>query len=160
MVPFDAIWDTGATGSVITPAMVQQLGIEPIDKTMVHRIGSDESDAATEAHVYLVSIAPMSGVLVENVRVVEGIVGPARDQGLLIGMDIISLGDLALTHEQTEDGVRTVFSFIVPWPLQPINYHSAIEEANRRTNEARIRPLRKDARRQQSRKTRRQRLKK
>lgn len=58
-------------------------------------------------NVYLVDMVLPNHLLIRDVRVTEG---RLNGFGVLIGMDIINLGDFALTHR---DG-KTVFSFQVP----------------------------------------------
>jgi hypothetical protein len=99
---FSAIWDTGATGSVITQKVVDALGIKPIGLTLVH--GANSSDTC---EVYLVDIMLPSKVGMRGVRVTKSnLVGADA----LIGMDIITNGDF---HISNVGGV-TVMSFRVP----------------------------------------------
>ncbi|MBA7558385.1 hypothetical protein ES705_51185 [subsurface metagenome] len=100
---YNVIWDTGATGSVITKKVVQELGLKPVGMVKVHT-ASD----TTIANVYLIYIWLPNKVIVYNLRVIEGkIVGQCE---VLIGMDIISKGDFAVTNYNG----RTVFTFRFP----------------------------------------------
>lgn len=100
---YNAIWDTGATGSVITKKVVQELDLKPIGIVEVHTASDTKI-----ANVYLVNIWLPNKLLVYNLRVVEGkIVGRYE---VLIGMDIISKGDFAVTNYN----FRTVFTFRFP----------------------------------------------
>lgn len=97
-----ALWDTGATGSVITPELANQAGLQVVDKTIV-----DTANGARESLVYKVAIILPNNVLVENVRVTEAsLVGAS----VLIGMDIISRGDFAVSNFQG----KTFFTFRMP----------------------------------------------
>ena len=98
----DAIWDTGATGSVITQAVVDNLGIEPITMTMVHGVGSEELSP-----VFLVDFYLPMGVCVRGLNVTLGKLLGAE---ALIGMDVIVNGDFAVTNY----GGKTKMSFRVP----------------------------------------------
>lgn len=102
-VEFDAIWDTGATGSVITQRVVDACGLAPIGMTLVHGVNS-----VSQAEVYLVNIYLPNMVTFAQVQVTKG--GLPPDTDMLIGMDIITMGDFAVTHK---DGT-TKFSFRVP----------------------------------------------
>lgn len=103
IVPFKGIWDTGASGSVITKNVVDQLGLKPTGQTIVnHAQGSGITNT------YLVNLALPMNVLVQSVKVTEGQLPNGVD--LLIGMDIITLGDFSVTNK---DGV-TVMSFRMP----------------------------------------------
>ncbi len=100
---FVAIWDTGATASVITQEVVDACGLKPIGMTQVHGVGG-----LVNCEVYLVSVTLPNNLTVPEVRVTKGNLGP--DTGVLIGMDIISLGDFSITNKDA----KTIFSFRVP----------------------------------------------
>jgi len=99
---FKAIWDTGATNSVISDVVVKALNLLPIGKVEVHTAGG-----SLTANVYLVNITLPNNITVPNVRVSEGII---QGSEMLIGMDIISLGDFSVTNMNG----RTTMSFRVP----------------------------------------------
>ena len=97
------IWDTGATGSVISKGGIEYLGLQSIDMISV-----ETANGVRESHVYLVNILLPSNVGFQGLRVTEGDIGGAD---VLIGMDIICVGDLAITHD--EDG-SIVMSYRMP----------------------------------------------
>lgn len=97
-----AIWDTGATNSMISQKIVDECGLEATGMTIVH--------SATESkpcQTFFVSIFLPNKVVFPFVRVTIGVLTGCD---LLIGMDIISTGDFAITQH---DG-KTLFSFRVP----------------------------------------------
>ena len=99
---FVAIWDTGATGTVINQKVINECGLKPI--------GIAEVSTANEkrlSSVYLVSIFLPNRVYFPQLRVTEGTISEAD---VLIGMDIMTQGDFAVTNS---DG-RTTFSY--RWP--------------------------------------------
>lgn len=100
---FDAIWDTGATDSVITQAVVDACGLAPIGMAQVHGVGG-----VATAEVYLVNIYLPNNVAFPYVRVTKGADMP--DAQVLIGMNVISMGDFAVTNA----GGVTKFSFRLP----------------------------------------------
>jgi len=108
---FQAIWDTGATNTVITKRAVQECGLKPIGMTQVHGVGG----AIKDCPVYLVNIKLSNDLGVIRVRVTEGIITDGIDA--LIGMDIILLGDFAITNYQK----KTAFSFRTP-PKERIDF--------------------------------------
>ncbi|MHB1025778.1 MAG: SEC-C metal-binding domain-containing protein [Desulfobacteria bacterium] len=110
---FRAIWDTGATSSVITSRVVSSLGLSPIGVAQVHTAGG-----TTLANVYLVAILLPNKVGFPSVRVTEAPLPTGTD--VLVGMDLISLGDFAVTNF----GGKTVFSFRVP-SVQMIDFVQA-----------------------------------
>jgi len=106
-----ALWDTGATGSVITEATAKSLNLQPISKVKVSHAGGESIQS-----VYLVNIYLPNNLIVQNVRVTE-----CQDTtgkfGLIIGMDIITLGDFAITNVNG----NTAVSFRIP-SVETIDY--------------------------------------
>ncbi len=100
---YNAIWDTGATGSVITQRVANECGLKPIGMTRAYT-----ANGLKYCSVYLVSIFLPNGVVAPVVRVTEGILSDNED--ILIGMDIISQGDFAITNLNG----KTLFSFRTP----------------------------------------------
>jgi predicted aspartyl protease len=99
---FQAIWDTGATGSVVTQNVVDTLSLKPI------RIAEIQTGGGVyRTEVYLVNIILPNRVQFHTVHVSRGIVTGAD---VLIGMDIIATGDFAVTNLNG----KTVMSF--RWP--------------------------------------------
>ena len=121
-----AIWDTGATHSAITKRVVDDLGLKP---TGVRE--TRHADGKSLNNTYLVNILLPYKVLVGSVRVTEVKLIPddntSDDQHpqLLIGMDIIGLGDFAVTNA---DG-KTTFSFRVP-SVEEIDFIPDTQEDN------------------------------
>lgn len=99
---FNAIWDTGATNTVITPHVVSTCGLAATGKIKMQAVNSIEIKPT-----YLISIMLPNQVGVPSIRVAEGDIQGAD---LLIGMDIIGLGDFAVSNFDR----KTVFSFRMP----------------------------------------------
>jgi hypothetical protein len=100
---FRAIFDTGATHSVITQKVVDDWQLKPISMTEVHT-----SQQKHICEVYIVNIRLPNSVGFQNWRVTkQGLPAPTE---VLLGMDIIGLGDFAVTHKNG----KTVFSFRCP----------------------------------------------
>lgn len=117
---FVGIWDTGATHSVITRKVVDALGLKPITQVKVNHVGGEGY-----SNVYLVSIALPSNVNVRGVRVTEGKLPLRSNANVLIGMDIISHGDFAVTNFNG----KTTFSFRTP-SIEEIDFVSKANLAN------------------------------
>lgn len=117
---FIAIWDTGATSSVITPKVVTNLGLIPSGKTNLHGVTGIKDNANT----YLISIILPMKVRVDGVRVAE-VPQLTGNADILIGMDIITLGDFSVTNLDK----KTVFSFRFP-SLKTIDYVEEINKIN------------------------------
>lgn len=105
---YNAIWDTGATNSVITNKVAKELGLVPIGFTEVNHA----EGVSHNVPVYLVNIELPNQVGFPMMRVTEGILG---DVDVLIGMDIIQSGDFKIEN----GGGKTAFTYSVP-PANPI----------------------------------------
>jgi len=116
---FTAIWDTGATSSVITPKVVERLGLIPSGKTHLHGVAGSKENANT----YFLSFILPNRVRVNGVRVAE-VPKITGNTDVLIGMDIITLEDFAITNV----GGKTVFSFITP-SIKMIDYVEGINKS-------------------------------
>lgn len=102
-VKFTGLWDTGATGTMITKRVASLLGLTPSGMCQ-----SYHAQGVSYVNTYLINIVLLNGIQVYNLKVSEGDLPNGID--LLIGMDIISLGDFSITHKNG----RTVFSFQIP----------------------------------------------
>ena len=99
-----ALWDTGAQRSMITAQLAAELGLVKRGALRVSHAGGETVKLPT----YVVDI-----VLPNNARVGDVLVAATADlQGIdvLVGMDLIGLGDFAVTKENG----ATVMSFRVP----------------------------------------------
>lgn len=103
MKKFRAIWDTGATGSVITKRVVKVCELKPTGVISVHTVGGTR-----RANTYLISVVLPNKVVFGQLKVAEGEVYGQTD--VLIGMDIISQGDFAVTNVDQ----KTTHSFRYP----------------------------------------------
>lgn len=99
---FRAIWDTGATNTVISANVVKQCGLTASGMAKTHGVHGPQTVSTYLANVYLPNSVGFSAV-----RVTEGNIG---DHDILIGMDIIGAGDFAITHPNG----NTKFSFRMP----------------------------------------------
>jgi hypothetical protein len=121
-----AIWDTGATHSAITKKVVDDLKLQPTGVRETRHAGGKSSN-----NTYLVNILLPNGVMVPYVRVTEvqlipdDNVSDDEQPQLLIGMDIIGLGDFAVTNINS----KTTFSFRIP-SVQEIDFIPDTQEYN------------------------------
>ncbi len=102
MLSLKGIWDTGATGSAITPDVVKRLDLKPVGMTRV-----STANGTADQNQYLVNLMLPNGVGVRAVKVTEADLTGAD---VLIGMDVITLGDFSITNFNR----NTVMSFRVP----------------------------------------------
>lgn len=99
---FKAIWDTGATASCITNKVVQECGLQPIGMVRVEGVGG-----VCHVNAYLINALLPNKVGISELKVTEGKITSAD---VLIGMDIIHKGDMAISNHQN----KTKFSFRIP----------------------------------------------
>lgn len=100
--PFVAIWDTGATNTVITSSVVNELSLSPSGRVTVVGV-----HGANETNTYMVNVILPNKVGCVGVRVSEG---QLRDADVLIGMDIITSGDFAISNAEG----KTCWTFRIP----------------------------------------------
>ena len=100
---YNGLWDTGASTSMITARIVAELGLVPTGFIKTYH-----AQGFSIVQTYMVNVLLPNGIHVYNLKVSEGRLPNGVD--MLIGMDIINLGDFSITHR---DG-GTVFSFQVP----------------------------------------------
>ncbi len=97
------IWDTGATNSVITHNLIEKLLLEPTGQKIINHGGGQST-----RNTYLVDIALPNKVIIQDVTVTEGSISSGIDA--LIGMDIIGLGDFAVSNFEG----KTSFTYRIP----------------------------------------------
>ena len=103
MEEFVALWDTGATAMVISPKIVAALGLMPSGVARVHYADGTAKDVPR----FVVNIRLPNNWTFQGWPATLG--NPAGTD-VLIGMDIISRGDFAVTNGNG----RTTFSFRMP----------------------------------------------
>ena len=99
---FSAVWDTGATNTFISQKVVDDCDLKPTGIIDVQSAGE-----GFRSPVYLVNLMLPQKVGFANLRVARATI---TDGDVLIGMDIISKGDFAVTN----NAGKTVFSFRIP----------------------------------------------
>jgi hypothetical protein len=99
----NALWDTGATMSAITPEIRDKLKAETIYRKKIAAIHT-----AKEVDVVYITIEIPNRVIKKTIKV--AVCDMASKSEMLIGMDIIMLGDFALSNGNNQ----TLFSFAVP----------------------------------------------
>lgn len=100
---FNAIWDTGASHTAISSKVVQKCGLIPTGKATVNTASGENV-----VNTYIVDIALPNNVNIKGVQATEFTAVEGSD--LLIGMDIMGLGDLAISNFEG----KTTFSFRIP----------------------------------------------
>ena len=99
---WEAIWDTGATSTVITKAVVDELGLKPVSMGT-----ATTPQGSYTAYKYYIDLYLPNHVVFPKLLVMEG---QPSGCDILIGMDVIGRGDFAVSNFQGE----TVFSYRYP----------------------------------------------
>ncbi len=128
---FGAIWDTGATNTVICDRLAKKLKLTSIGMAKVSTAGG-----IVEVNRYVINIQLPNQLLIQNVIVTEGNLD--EDTDFLIGMDIIGLGDFSITNV---DG-KTTFSFRYP-SCETIDYVREGRILHKKDLQKRLRQLEK-----------------
>lgn len=121
-----AIWDTGATHSAITKKVADDLELKPTGVREVRH-----AKGKSIANTYLVNIQLPNKLMITQVRVTEVDLIPddntSDDQQpqILIGMDIIGIGDFAVTNFNR----KTTMSFRFP-SVKEIDFIPEADESN------------------------------
>ena len=100
---FVGIWDTGASNTAISSKVAKECGLIPTGKATINTANGERV-----VDTYIIDIALPNNVNINGVQVTEFTAVEGSD--LLIGMDIMSLGDLAISNYDGE----TSFSFRIP----------------------------------------------
>ena len=106
VVTVRAIWDTGATCTVITKKLAEKIGLVPTGKTNITVVGGNNS---TLENTYIVNVYLPNKVCMIFVRIVE-VSGLTGDAEVLIGMDIIGSGDFSIFQENG----KTIMTYRYP----------------------------------------------
>ena len=107
---YTAIWDTGATSTVITEKVANELGLSPTGFVTSHHAGG-----TSKVPTYIVNIFLPNGINIPGIRVIQATLSAETE--ILIGMDIISHGDFAFTNEKG----NSCFTFRIP-SVKQIDY--------------------------------------
>lgn len=112
ILPVKAQWDTGATGTCISKELVKRLNLLPTGRVNV----STPSGIGT-MNKYIINLILNNEIRIQNLIVMDSEIGK---QGIdvLIGMDIISIGDFAVSNYEG----KTQFSFRIP-SQEHVEYH-------------------------------------
>lgn len=98
----NAIWDTGAMRSTISTKIAKKLNLIPLGQTRVCH-----ADGESFCNYYVVNLLLPNRMEIKMLMVNDG---KLTDTDMLIGMDVISLCDFAITNV----GKETKFSFQIP----------------------------------------------
>ena len=103
-LPVTVQWDTGASGTCISKKIVSDLKLVPIGK-----INVNTPSGIGIMNQYMVNLVLNNDVVFDDWLVMDSEIG-SQGIDVLIGMDIISNGDFAISNYEG----RTQFSFRLP----------------------------------------------
>lgn len=98
-----SLWDTGASVSLVSKRVTRVLALESIGKTGV----SGYNEGVDVKDTFLVHIGLPTGDIVTNIMAMEF---DSDEYDVVIGMDVICKGDLAITNKNE----KTTFTFRIP----------------------------------------------
>jgi len=120
-IPTKAIWDTGAMNTVVTEKMAYDLGLISIGKANVTGVHGQKI-----VNRYIVNVTLNNKSISLDVPVTEcSALSSDESIGVLIGMDVITRGDFAITNFSG----NTVMTFRVP-SIQKIDFVQGINHSN------------------------------
>lgn len=111
VIPVKAQWDTGATGTCISKQLVTALNLMPTGKLQIHT-----PSGIGIVNKYMINLILNKEVMIKNLIVMDSEIG-SQGIDVLIGMDIIALGDFAVSNF----GNKTQFTFRIP-SMEHVNY--------------------------------------
>lgn len=97
-----AVWDTGATSTLISSKIVKELGLQVYGKS-----GFSSANGVVETNVYEIHLGVPPAGVVCNVLALEK---DNEDYEVVIGMDVISKGDFTFSNYEG----HSTFSFRLP----------------------------------------------
>ena len=124
-----ALWDTGAVLSAVTPDIVNELNLVSYDKILndgrIHTNGIGDYSSWLD----VVKISMRLSFYVELIDRRVTVVNLVKGVGMLIGMDIIQLGDFSISN----GAGRTLFTFVMPPFDDKIDLYAKALNVNRNT---------------------------
>jgi hypothetical protein len=102
-IKVSALWDTGAMLSAITPEIAHRLNLVPFNRVKVNGINNISMADMVKVSIRLPNLAMVNNISVSVCNLV-------KDVDLLIGMDIIQLGDFSISN----GAGKTLFTFAMP----------------------------------------------
>jgi len=118
-----ALWDTGAMLSAVTPEIAKKLNLISTNRIKVNGIGS-----YCIADIVRISIRLPNLVELRNARI--SVLNLVKDIDMLIGMDIIQLGDFSISN----GAGKTLFTFAMPPFDDKIDLYEKAIMVNRSNN--------------------------
>ena len=102
LISWITVWDTGATNTIISSAVIDALGLKPVRQTQIEGVGGCMDSSVYKINIYVDGCLEFTGI--------EALSGDIGDYDVIIGMDIITLGDFVITNKDDQ----TWFAFRYP----------------------------------------------
>lgn len=96
------VWDTGATNTIISAAVIDALNLKPIEHTQLEGVGGIMDSSVYKINIYFENNVEFIGI--------EALSGDIGDYDLIVGMDMITLGDFVISNKDS----KTWFAFRHP----------------------------------------------
>ena len=116
-----AVWDTGATATVIAEEYAKKLELQPTGVTKCYTAGGEVT-----CYMYLIDLVLPNKIVIKDVPVTSN--PHLNSCDMLIGMDIICMGDFAISNAKG----NTRFSYSLPPHDNPICLYEKAERVNKR----------------------------
>ncbi len=114
------VWDTGASMSSISNDVLIQLGYMPYKQTQMQTANGTATTFLYKLDIYMPNMNFIPGMIIAGINIQDDKIQ------MLIGMDIITYGDFAITNFMS----KTIFSFRIP-SLHSIDY---VKELHKKLN--------------------------
>ena len=111
----NGLWDTGATNTVISSKIIDELKLPIVSKTPIQSV-----NGRSETTMHVIDLWLPNHMVIRKVRALRGDL--PSEIGVLIGMDIIVRGDFSISNY----GCKTLFSYRSP-SSSPMNYVEQVE---------------------------------
>lgn len=116
-----ALWDTGASGSIINMSLADQLQLPLVGKRTIQT-----ADGTSEVNEYVIKLFLPNRVVFNEMLVCGSNLGSGTD--ILIGMNVIQVGDFSISNAQR----KTMFSYCVPPFENKMDFVQRAEQKNQR----------------------------
>jgi hypothetical protein len=127
-----ALWDTGATVSMISSTLATEMDLLALAKIRIHGVNSHETVDQYQAQVVIMNRVTRNVKLAPAGLHKRDPKGPPDSEiELLLGMDIISQGDFFVGSHEVNGSIDLVFSFQIPSCLEPLDFVKEINSFNK-----------------------------
>jgi hypothetical protein len=116
-----AKWDTGANHTVISVSLMKKLNLVPIDSEILSGLGGSQT-----VDVVRLAVKLPNDLFISSKHIGVCNLQSSQNFDMLIGMDIIQLGDFHISNA----GDKTSFSFVMPPLPAPFSLAAEADRLN------------------------------